>query len=389
MVRRRQRGAKEDTDVIRARLLDWYDRSRRDLPWRRDPTPYRVWISEVMLQQTRVDVVIPRYLAFLERFPDVAALASAPSDDVLAAWSGLGYYSRARSLHAAAREIAARHAGEFPRDPEAARALPGVGPYTRAAVLSIAYGVALPVLDGNVHRVLARLFRRGGDPRTGPVSRGLEEIAEELLSPERPGDFNQALMELGALVCLPAAPRCLDCPLASACAAREAGDVLRYPERAPSRAPEEVRLAAALVHRGPLWLLERAGPDAPYLRGLWGFPIGEASEDGGAQEVARRLESLLGGRLHLEGPAGAFRHSITYRRITLTAWRFALEARTSARGEDEVERDGWGWYPLARLGKDLAASSLFLKVKRFLESGPDEPRGVVPRRGSQGARDPA
>ena len=367
--------AAREAPAIRERLLGWYGRARRDLPWRSEPTPYRVWISEVMLQQTRVDVVIPRFLDFIARFPDLRSLAGAAEEEVLAAWSGLGYYSRARSLHAAARAIAERHGGEFPRDPAEARALPGVGPYTTAAVLSIAHGIPLAVLDGNVHRVLSRLFRRGGDPRSGAAARELEEIAAALLPGDRPGDFNQALMELGALVCLPSAPRCGECPLAPSCRARSAGNALRFPERAPGRAPVEVALAAALVERGGLWLLERAGPGAPWLRGLWGFPVagppgggaGAAGAEGARREVARRVEERLGRRVRCGERAGQFRHSITYRRITLAAWRFTLDGAEPAGSGRKDGGDGWGWFPLERLGAELAASSLFLKVRRAVE----------------------
>src|SRR5262245_41925451 len=196
-------------------LLPWYQKARRDLPWRRNPTPYSVWISEVMLQQTRVETVIPYYLRFLERFPTLLDLAKASLEEVLAAWSGLGYYRRARSLHAAARHIVKDAGGQFPPDLDRALQVPGVGPYTAGAVLSIAYNLPVPVVDGNVERVLARLLRR----RAAPV-RELQGILRASIPEGRASDFNQALMELGATLCSPRDPACGLCPLGEVCQAR-------------------------------------------------------------------------------------------------------------------------------------------------------------------------
>ena len=208
---------------FRRKLLAWYRRERRDLPWRRTRDPYRIWLAEIMLQQTRVAAVIPYYDRFLDRFPTVEALAHAPIEDVLQLWSGLGYYSRARNLHRAAQEIVSRHGGEFPRDAAAALALPGIGRYTAAAILSIAYGEPCGVLDGNVARVLARLDAIRGDLRAPGRWRALEARAQELLAPREAGDWNQAMMELGATICLPKGPRCGVCPARSWCRANELG----------------------------------------------------------------------------------------------------------------------------------------------------------------------
>ncbi|MEZ4469232.1 MAG: A/G-specific adenine glycosylase [bacterium] len=208
---------------VRAPLLAWYDAHRRTMPWREAPSPWRTWVSEIMLQQTRVESVIPYFHRFLERFPDPAALAAAPLDEVLALWAGLGYYSRARSLHRAAQQVVERHGGEIPNDPEAFGALTGVGPYTRGAVMSIAFGRAEPLVDGNVVRVISHLDHIAEDPRRPAVSRRFWARAGELVVGERPGDLNQALMELGALICTPRSPLCLVCPVASDCDARAAG----------------------------------------------------------------------------------------------------------------------------------------------------------------------
>lgn len=248
--------------AIRRALLGWFDRHRRPLPWRRDRDPYRVWVAEVMLQQTRIAVVVPAYRRFLASFPTLARLAAASEDDVLSAWSGLGYYSRARSLHRAARQLAARGAS-FPDDLAAAKALPGVGDYTAAAVLSIAYGRPHAAVDGNVVRVLSRLERL-----QAPGARAVRRLAEDLLDRGRPGDWNQALMELGETICTPRRPRCGECPLARWCAARRQGDVERYPASRARRPTERVAVSLLVVRdRGGRLLLERGA--FPYLRHMW------------------------------------------------------------------------------------------------------------------------
>ena len=210
--------------AVRRALLAWYRANRRELPWRATRDPYAIWVSEAMLQQTRVETAIPYYERFLERFPDVAALASADLDDVLGAWAGLGYYSRARNLHAAARLVAERHGGEVPDDVEQLRALPGVGRYTAGAIASIAFDRPEPVVDGNAARVLTRLHDIREDVRSARVARRLWEESAALVRGPQPGLLNQALMELGARVCTPRAPRCPTCPLLRHCAAYRAGD---------------------------------------------------------------------------------------------------------------------------------------------------------------------
>src|SRR5271168_1959357 len=209
--------------VFRKSLLGWFREFQRDLPWRRDKDAYRVWLSEIMLQQTRVAAVIPYYERFLARFPSVQALAEAPAEEVLRFWSGLGYYSRARNLQRAARIIAAEHAGKFPERESDVLALPGIGAYTAAAILSIAFDQQHAVLDGNVARVLARIFALRGDLREPARWRELQRRAGLLLESAAPGDWNQAMMELGATICTPRAPQCLECPVAKCCAARKKG----------------------------------------------------------------------------------------------------------------------------------------------------------------------
>src|ERR1700739_2036429 len=212
-----------DLAEIRKRLLGWFRTYRRELPWRLNKDPYRIWLSEIMLQQTRVAAVIPYYERFLARFPDIHALATAPQEEVLRLWSGLGYYSRARNLQRAAQEIVAKHGGVFPRTEKDALELPGIGSYTAAAILSIAYGAKYAVLDGNVARVLARIFAIRGDLRDAKRWESLQESADALLEPKSSGDWNQAMMELGATLCTPQSPQCLLCPVAQFCQARKLG----------------------------------------------------------------------------------------------------------------------------------------------------------------------
>lgn len=280
-----------DADRVRAALLSWYRHARRDLPWRATRDPYAVLVAEVMLQQTRVEQALPYYRRFLSRFPTVGHLAAADPDEVLAGWEGLGYYRRALQLHAAAREMAARYGGRVPDDEEALRSLPGIGPYTAAAVLSIAYGRPRPALDGNALRVLARLTAEAEPIDRADVRERLRRVAERLLCRDDPGGFNQALMELGATVCLPRRPRCGDCPLAPACAARAAGLADRLPRRRPRAAPAEERRVAALARDGAGRVLLGRRPPGGLLGGLWELP---AAAVGGAAELARYARERWG-----------------------------------------------------------------------------------------------
>ena len=256
-----------DRRFIRKKLLDWYDRERRSLPWREHPSPYGTVVSEFMLQQTRVAAVVPYFKRFVRRFPSFKALSRASEEEVLAAWSGLGYYRRARALKRAAEIIVARHRGALPRDPEDLKGLPGFGQYTAAAVASIAQGLPLAAVDGNVRRVLARLFVIGGRSET----RRIAAMATDLLDPGRPGDWNQAVMELGATVCTPRDPRCLICPLRRRCRALETGKVDRFPR--PRRLPPVQRVeevAVAALRRGALLVLQRG--EGGSFAGMWELP---------------------------------------------------------------------------------------------------------------------
>lgn len=301
-------------------LLTWFDRHRRDLPWRRTTDPYRIWLSEVMLQQTRVETVLPYYNRFLERFPTVADLAQADLEEVLALWSGLGYYRRARQLHAAARQVA-EAGGELPRTVEGLLELPGIGSYTAAAVASIAYQVPAPVLDGNVERVMARCLARGDDPRSRASKNAFLAAAAELLDAERPGDSNQALMELGATLCTPKRPKCLFCPLVSGCQAAAQGIPESYPAPKPKREAERHVWAAAVAQdQGGAVLLFRRPEESAVLAGTWELPWVEAPKsrlDGPAApaKLERLLAKRYGGSWSVGPEVARVRHGITFRDI--------------------------------------------------------------------------
>jgi A/G-specific adenine glycosylase len=255
---------------FRRLLLGWYRQSRRDLPWRRTRDPYQIWLSEIMLQQTRVEAVLPYYEAFLKRFPTVEALAGAPEPAVLAMWSGLGYYSRARNLQRAAREVAA--AGSFPKDYAGIRALAGVGDYTAAAIASIAFDLPFAAVDGNVLRVIARVCNDPGDIGALSTRRRFQIAADEILDRTDPGDFNQGMMELGATICLPRNPKCLLCPVRGCCAANEAGTASELPIKLKRATRRAELVSVVIVRRRGLVLMRQRPADAVRMAGFWELP---------------------------------------------------------------------------------------------------------------------
>ena len=307
--------------ILQRRLLAWFDEAARDLPWRRTRDPYAIWVSEVMLQQTQVATVIGYFERFLGAFPTVHALAAADEQAVLRLWEGLGYYRRGRALHAAARRICAEHGGRVPEDPAALAALPGLGRYTVNAILSQAHEQRLPILEANSRRVLCRLLGVRADPRLAPVQQRLWQAAEALLPRHHIGAFNQALMELGALVCTPRAPDCPACPLRAACAARRLGLVDAIPALARGPAVEEVREVAVALRRGTKVLLVQR-PAAGRWAGLWEFPRRPMTENSAAAEAAG-LIATLGLRADVTAELTTIRHSVTRFRITVVC----LEAR--------------------------------------------------------------
>jgi A/G-specific adenine glycosylase len=302
---------------LRRRLLAWFEENRRELPWRRDRDPYRIWVSEVMLQQTQVATVIRYFRDFIAAFPTVADLAAADEQDVLRAWEGLGYYRRARNLHRAARMLIVEYGG-IPEDPEAWARVPGVGRYIRNAVLSQAFDCRLPVVEANTRRVLARLFGQSGDLGKSNVQEWLWRAAETLLPRRRVGDFNQALMELGALVCTSVSPRCNECPLARACVANREGLQAVIPAKARRPASVDVREVAVVVRRGRTVLLAQRPPSAARWANMWEFPHlalgpGESDESG----VRRLLNEVLGLEAMLGKELLTIRHGVTRFRITM------------------------------------------------------------------------
>jgi len=352
---------------FRRGLLEWFRQFQRDLPWRCTNDAYRIWISEIMLQQTRVAAVIPYYARFLERFPDIRALAQAPEEEVLRLWSGLGYYSRARNLQKAARQIVALHGGEFPRDEEAVHALAGIGSYTGAAILSIAFGRKHAVLDGNVARVLARLGAMRGDLRETKRWQALQKSASELLVAKAPGDWNQAMMELGATLCTPRAPQCLLCPVAKFCRARQLGDPEAYPEKRKKRDAVQIVLAAVVLRdaQGRTLLLAppprtaAANDVATLVSAMWHFPTIAIHKDP-LRELRDFLNKLLqkeSGELALE-PLAKVRHAVTYRDVTVLPFRATLAKLPRVRGAKTLRLEDLSVLPVSNLTRKIAKAAL-------------------------------
>jgi A/G-specific adenine glycosylase len=328
-------------------LLAWYELARRDLPWRRTVDPYAVWVSEIMLQQTRVDTVIPHYHRFLAAFPTVHALAEAPIDDVLSRWSGLGYYRRARMLHDGAREIAGPRAGVFPDTAEGLLAIKGIGQYTAGAIASIAFGRPAALVDGNVARVFARIFAIREDVRGGAGLARVWTIARALVPENDAGSWNQALMELGATVCTPRNPQCLLCPARTSCDARALGKENDLPVLSRKAAPKPVRrVALVATARGGRVLLGKRRPGGLY-GGLWEPPLLDHEREPLASTLAR-FESLVGVRLGPVANAGEVTHVLSHRRMEIEVLTGALRT-TRMRASRSVEYEAFELVAMASL----------------------------------------
>lgn len=304
---------------VRRDLLRWYRKNRRALPWRESPTPYQVWVSEVMLQQTRVEVVRDYYARWMVSFPTLESLAQANDDQVLLIWQGLGYYSRARRLLTGARYVLETFGGKLPKEPDLLQQIPGVGPYSAGAISSIAFGLPSPIVDGNVVRVLARFFALSGDPTRAPLKGKLWALAAELVPEDSAADFNQALMELGALVCTPTSPACHACPLRKNCQAHNLGEVDRFPELKERSKPTELAMVVAVIrHRGRT-AIEKLPLDARWWSGLSALPFAELKDGQRPEMVARALARTVAGVTESDARVlSPLKHSVTRYKITLT-----------------------------------------------------------------------
>jgi len=309
-------------------LLRWFGEQARDLPWRQTDDPYAIWISEIMLQQTQVATVRPYYERFLRRFPTVEKLARARLDSILKLWEGLGYYSRARNMHKAAKIVVTQYGGQLPRDKNDLLGLPGIGAYTAGAITSIAFGQREPVVDGNVTRVLCRLFRIRENPKEATVHKEIWFLAQRLLPASRVGDFNEALMELGSEVCVPRRPRCNRCPLMQTCQARLHGEEGTLPVRTPRKQIPRHTVAVGVIYRDGRILIDKRKATG-LLGGLWEFPGGK-QEPGETLEQALRREvrEELGIRIRIQRPLIALNHAYTHFRIRLHAFECAYLSGT-------------------------------------------------------------
>jgi len=363
--------------AVRRRLLRWYDRHARDLPWRRTRDPYHVWVSEIMLQQTVVAAVVPYFQRFLVQFPSIAALAAADEQDVLRLWEGLGYYRRARQLHRAAQVLRDEHQAVFPHDAATVRGLPGIGRYTAGAILSIAFDEPQPILEANTVRLLARLLAFAGDTRAAAGQELLWSAAERLLPRRGAGKFNQALMELGSQVCTPRNPRCNACPLATLCPTRRWDLTESIPAARPRPAMENVREAAVVVRRGARVLLVQRNADERWA-GLWDFPrfayapiAGQAAESTLANQVAQQT----GYRVSIGRLLTTIAHSVTRFRITLDC--FAAECID--RAERPPSNRTLRWVRPDELG-EIPLSTSARKLARLVSRRTKQPGRVRPRR---------
>ena len=350
-------------------LLPWFDKNKRDLPWRRSRNPYLTWISEIMLQQTRVETVIPYFERWMKRFPGVETLAEADEQEVLKLWEGLGYYSRARSIHKAARIIISDHNGTIPRDPKELQKLPGIGAYTAGAIASMGYGIPAACLDGNIRRILARYFDIAEPVRTPETEKRLWELAEENLDRERPGDFNEALMDLGAAVCLPENPQCLLCPLTEECLARQHGTTAERPVMIKAEPIPHYIVTAAVIpdESGEHFLLTKR-PSKGLLGGMWEFPGGKQEQGESLEDCIRReIREELDIAITVSGAFGIYKHAYTHFKVTLHAFL----CRHTAGDPKPLAADELGWFTRNEM-QDLPMGKIDRMIAVKLMSGSTE-----------------
>jgi A/G-specific adenine glycosylase len=338
--------------TLSSSLLKWYSKHGRAMPWRDHPDPYAVWVSEIMLQQTRVETVTPYFEKWMNLFPDINSLAKAKEQDVLNAWEGLGYYSRARNLHKAAKIIASKFNGQLPRDLTELRTLPGIGPYTVGAIASIAYKMDVPTLDGNLRRVFSRLYDVTEFVDSPAGEKILWEFAAQNLPKGKAGDYNQALMDLGATVCLPKNPRCLLCPLMKFCKARKNGTQEQRPLLKPKkRSPHYIHAAAVIVERGRVLLCQR--PSNGLLGGMWEFPNAKVDEDP-AGELAKVLHAAYRLRVREKEALGIVRHVYTHFKVTVHVFRCESALVPKNKALKWVKIGELDDYPMGRVDRQIA-----------------------------------
>ena len=332
--------------LIRKKMLAWYRKNGRSLPWRGVADPYRVWISEVMLQQTQVDTVIPYYTRWMQRFPDLASLAAVEEQEVLIAWEGLGYYSRARNILRCAKVLVQDYACELPKDVDKLKALPGIGAYIAGAIASIAFQIKAPALDGNLKRVLARLAEFRLPVNDEKNSRVLRDILMGILPDRNPGDFNQALMDLGATVCLPRNPRCAACPLTAECAAFQKGCQNELPVKNKKAQIPHYQVVAAVIVRRKKALIDKRNSGG-LLGGLWEFPGGKVEAGETLAEALRReIAEELGVKIEVGEPLGSYKHAYTHFKVTVHTFEATiLEGDPRPLESGQVE-----WAHISRLG---------------------------------------
>ncbi|REL33231.1 A/G-specific adenine glycosylase [Rhodohalobacter sp. SW132] len=307
-------------------MLDWYSLAKREMPWRNTSDPYRIWISEIMLQQTRVDTVIPYYRRFTDAFPTVYELASADQQTVLKLWEGLGYYSRARNMHHAAKDVVNRLDGNFPDNYNDLLKLKGIGPYTAAAISSIAFNEQQAVVDGNVIRVMSRYFGIRDDVRRSAVKKEIQELADQIIPKNQPGDFNQAVMELGATVCTPKNPACDACPLSTGCVAYNSAQTESIPYKSPAKKVPHHQIGVGIITDSNQNLLIALRPDDAMLGGLWEFPGGKQKNGESIEKtVQRELKEELGVEVRVNRKLMKLKHAYSHFKITLHAYWCTIE----------------------------------------------------------------
>jgi A/G-specific adenine glycosylase len=353
---------KINISVFQNDLISWFKQEQRDLPWRKDRDPYKIWVSEIMLQQTRVDTVIPYFNRFIEWFPTIQDLAAAEEDKVLKAWEGLGYYSRVRNLQSAVREVSENYNGEVPNTPEEIAGLKGVGPYTAGAILSIAYGIPEPAVDGNVMRVLSRVLSIWDDIAKSSSRKIFEKAVRDLISHEDPSAFNQALMELGALICTPTSPSCLLCPVREHCQAFDEGVQNELPIKTKKTKTREVQLAAAILLDSDRKVLIHKRPSTGLLANLWEFPTVEIhhSLQYDREQLAEQFDQSNNLNVKLERIIGQLEHVFSH-----LVWN--IQIYTGTLNADIQESADWKLVSLEEMEQFAFPVSYQKMLKQYLE----------------------